>query len=1151
MATTSAPAGASLSSPTPHCRPLTFLGLPDEIQREIFNHVRLFYPTHTLSSSPISSLHRANLTFLSLHLQCSTRELCCLALVSSHFRALAAELIYHSVFVTLPTDHEPHTHRPIDSRKNLPGLLDTLATSDYDYVRHIRHAVFDTVCGSLFAESASRSHHYDTTTSKMLNTLMILAMRKAVGLETLVWNVRVEISPALFKALHSIDTLADLQVRLHAGPSAYRRPSKKQRATSNTQQPSSSGTTTLSASSYFPAPGNAHIFTGILPGILPGIQHQPQPTLTVPHQLAQQAPSVAQAIHQGQALHLMTQPQYGIQPHHANHVMQQLFPNLPNAAGQSSPPASTGAVASHAAAAAATVATVAPSTDPPTFSGFKNLQRLGVLDIDDLSVLPELQACVRNSARTLTQLSLSLSNTLVQKARERGQSHANSTINNNAIFNNNNNNNNNPTIVDDGWGMDDPSISNPEFDTPFDDWVGVGVVGNNSPAGVLGTVGGAGGAGSSLSSSASAASTAAQQTKTLHMQEARREQDAALAHIFGIDPNVSLAQEKKKREKQTETQTQLAKQAEPGSPESTPSGKGKGKAKEQELENAQEQKQPLSARALADTFVEAMQAGIFGLDGPETDADADASSEADRKNLALQQFMQLVKTCIDSASSRAAADAAADEDPTQAASVGEASASKSGSGSKPALIAKASEDDSLLFRDDTLSPTRARGAGADREVLPEDIDIEAPEGQLVLYPHDVPGDKDTDESPAEAGAEVMPNTDTTLASIAETQKQLGKVATADTSNLKKPATLSSNTVTDYARSMRGLSLETLQCYLIPVKASVLAKAIDLRCLVTLTLLNVGPQAAIWTLLAKENLVHRLPLCNIHTDNVGPAFLTCVSQLDNLECLYLLKRSTAKAQPEGAAPRPSPTIEDLRRCILHKHAKSLRVLSIRNQASQDWDLDDATVRLLAKRAPLLRELAASMNMTAVHTLLRCLPGFRALRALHLVHLRNEDTCVWVMQEVRHFLVDTLSHYPHLPLTYLATESAHTIDRIVRVDVRQERERWRVTESKPKSRPNAKPNTKPKQPAAGPSSSTTKTKKKKLTASASASSITTNIWAVGSKGNNDEDGGEDGGEGEDDDDDDEICRSAELELESTFMCNVWDTSIFSKEVINGVI
>jgi hypothetical protein len=56
--------------------------------------------------------------------------------------------------------------------------------------------------------------------------------------------------------------------------------------------------------------------------------------------------------------------------------------------------------------------------EPSTFSGFKNLKSLSVLDIDTLDIVSELSTCIKNSSWTLTELQLSLSDALANQARK-------------------------------------------------------------------------------------------------------------------------------------------------------------------------------------------------------------------------------------------------------------------------------------------------------------------------------------------------------------------------------------------------------------------------------------------------------------------------------------------------------------------------------------------------------------------------------------------------------------------------------------------------------------------------------------------------------------------------------------------------------------
>lgn len=60
----------------------------------------------------------------------------------------------------------------------------------------------------------------------------------------------------------------------------------------------------------------------------------------------------------------------------------------------------------------------------------------------------------------------------------------------------------------------------------------------------------------------------------------------------------------------------------------------------------------------------------------------------------------------------------------------------------------------------------------------------------------------------------------------------------------------------------------------------------------------------------------------------------------------------------------------------------------------------------------------------------LSGLINLRALHIIQLRNDDTCVWVMRETKKFLVDNLSHFPKLKLEWLSIDDDHAAEHIVR-------------------------------------------------------------------------------------------------------------------------
>lgn len=167
----------------------------------------------------------------------------------------------------------------------------------------------------------------------------------------------------------------------------------------------------------------------------------------------------------------------------------------------------------------------------------------------------------------------------------------------------------------------------------------------------------------------------------------------------------------------------------------------------------------------------------------------------------------------------------------------------------------------------------------------------------------------------------------------------------------------------YVKETRGLGLVSLKLHLIPVRASVLNSALDLHVLQTLTLLNVGNQVPLWTLLSKENKVQPLGLRNISTDHVSPALIKCVSQLDKLYELLLIERNR-RHHPATFLPWTTVTINDIRKQVLKKHLPTLKRLMLRNDASSDWDLDAKTIMLLCTRGTGLEELSAGFHMRGV-------------------------------------------------------------------------------------------------------------------------------------------------------------------------------------------
>ncbi|KAI1381962.1 hypothetical protein F4677DRAFT_400401 [Hypoxylon crocopeplum] len=233
----------------------------------------------------------------------------------------------------------------------------------------------------------------------------------------------------------------------------------------------------------------------------------------------------------------------------------------------------------------------------------------------------------------------------------------------------------------------------------------------------------------------------------------------------------------------------------------------------------------------------------------------------------------------------------------------------------------------------------------------------------------------------------------------------------------------------YTRDTRGIGLHSLGIHLIPIKASVLGKAIDLRVLKQVTLLNVGEQNKFWTLMRRENSLSPLPLRQVFTDDVCLPFLQLISELECVNEVLMLQRSP-KYQPASLAPNPATTIEQIRKLVLKIHMPTIERLMIKNQADDSWDVDGRTIRLICRQGQVLKELAIIMGMSAIHAFVQNMHGLPNLRALQLISFRTEDTCLSVVRETRRFIVDALSHLPELKLEWIALANEDHAMRILR-------------------------------------------------------------------------------------------------------------------------
>lgn len=591
--------------------------------------------------------------------------------------------------------------------------------------------------------------------------------------------------------------------------------------------------------------------------------------------------------------------------------------------------------------------------EPPTISGFKNLESLSVLDIDSLDIITEIKICVRNSSSTLRKMKLSLSESLASQARKPSTD----------------------AELDDSED-DEFQVVPLSMTTNYD---------TNGPA------------------------------KLFRAQEERRAQESVLGRIFEVEPfqakNFRVPNEGKKKEE------------------------------------VQEQTISCEGQHFLDrlnTHFRRMAAHVNGTSN---------LTYLDQQG-ALDTIAEAAKKYVNSEEAKTKIGSPTQDNPTN----GEMRSSSKEAESNLNLDGGANEID-VLSDGVKDRPSKAKDTACD--VTPDDIDIVAPEEQLVvdLQPAtdtvttDAALSKDLDDAAEEEQERItseeikdrMAIVSDCLTSVENNLKDIRHIMTATKAELNDGMNQSDPTINDkeqllqnvskYTRATRGIGLHSLSIHLIPIKASILGKALDLHTLNRVTLLNVGEQKRFWALMMKENSLKPLPLRKVFTDDVSLQFLQLVSELSCVEEVFMLQRSP-KYKPESFAPNPGTTIEQIRKFVLRKHLHSLNRLMIKNQADNSWDVDEKTVQLICRRGKVLKELAVIMGMRAIHTFIQNIAGLINLRALQLISFRTEDTCLSVMRETRRFIVDAISHHPQLKLEWLALGDDERAVRIVQIEAPKE-------------------------------------------------------------------------------------------------------------------
>lgn len=140
----------------------------------------------------------------------------------------------------------------------------------------------------------------------------------------------------------------------------------------------------------------------------------------------------------------------------------------------------------------------------------------------------------------------------------------------------------------------------------------------------------------------------------------------------------------------------------------------------------------------------------------------------------------------------------------------------------------------------------------------------------------------------------------------------------------------------------------------------------------------------------------------------------------------------------------------------------------------------------------------------------------LRALHIISLRNDDTCVWVMRETKEFLLDNLSHHPEMKLEWVSIDEDDKVDRILMPS--------ELPDKTKKKKKKAKKD---------------KGKQKAANFSISGGSLSFPVFPPLESWDADSDS----------DDDEEETTSAVERMSGVKFYDVWDVRIFKKEVVYG--
>lgn len=539
------------------------------------------------------------------------------------------------------------------------------------------------------------------------------------------------------------------------------------------------------------------------------------------------------------------------------------------------------------------------------FSLFSGLKSLAALDVDSLECVPELAQCISSSSSSVRSLKLSISDRLALKAR----------------------------------GKNSADVSDSESTSDVDDWApnhpNVAALPHgafNDPAPAAGT------------SSAPA-------SNTIDVCRARAAQEAILAQLFGLEEVASQRHFDQVLE------------------DAVLSGDGKAQLGPKPLSKAEEDRNFVQVlRQMARILPAAVYSGsgssrslkalnlieratIRYLEQADKSGNQSGKETASTSSGDAQTPEEMPKAAqasdppglIGLSNVPGPSDGLSGYIAAANAAISASSQIYQGPSDVPSVIWASQvdkADDNLSDIVDMEHPDDTEGAGEDQEFLDADEDE---------HVSNVPKPTVGHEATAGVG------------------QSKGKEAVRELKNVTSGAVTGSKahmgqSLEEYIRSTHGIPLDSLSLHLIPVKATVLCRAVDAFALKHLSLLNVGPQRILWAMLARLHQIRPLQLTSIHTDNVTPSFLSFVNGLDRVTELFLFECSN-KTRVEPFAAKTTVKIEEIRQQVLTKHIKSMQRLVIRNDDDSNWALNAPAARLIAVHGSNLIELAVGLNTSS--------------------------------------------------------------------------------------------------------------------------------------------------------------------------------------------